>query len=240
MDLQPEHMEVDSTGDHRTAVISGVRLFALGALALLSCDRPMPQEITFQPTVGYQISGRIEDRFGVPMEGVEIYPYYDLTYASSDTAPRREYEVRDSITFVRMQVLDPRDSVVRDLGSGWVAPGFLLAEWDRTDEAGIEVPSGVYRVCYVVGGEIAGSYPVLVEGTLTARSDSSGAFTLWDHQLPMGFSPVPLYSWDSTVFYGTYSVAEVVILDLVTPSKIHSIAVRPSRDRVTIVPLVLD
>ena len=215
-------------------------MLCVGVIVLASCERPMVQESEFQPTTGYQINGRIVDRFGVPVAGVEIYPYYDLAYASSDTAPAREYQVRDSITLVSMRVLDARDTVVRDLGSGFFAPGFILVEWDRRDDAGVDVPSGVYRVCYIVGDQIAGWYSVLVEGTLTARSDSLGAFTLWDHHLPMGFSPVPRYSRDSSVYYGLYSVAGVVILDLVTPSKIRTIGVRPVKDRVTNVPIVFD
>ncbi len=222
----------------KPAAWKGLILLAVGAL--FSCERPTVDEVESVPVVGYQISGRIVDRFGVPMEGVDIYPYYDLTYVSSDTAPTREYTIRDSVTFVSMMVLDARDSVVRSLGEGLYAPGNILATWDRKDDGGGDVPSGVYRVCYRVGGEIAAAYAVLVEGTLTARSDASGAFTLWDYELPMGFSPVPLYSRDSTMYYGLYAITDVVVLDLVTPSRVHSIAVRPVKDRVTTVPLVLE
>jgi hypothetical protein len=200
----------------------------------------MPTETKLVPADGYQIEGTIVDRFGAPMVGVEIYPYYDLVYASSDTAPPRECQITDSATTVTVRVLSSEDSVIRDLGTGVYGPGYLLVEWDRKDDTGGDAPSGIYRVCYVVGGAISASYPVLVEGTLTARSDSTGSFTLWDRHLPIGFSPVPLYSQDSSVFYGTYRVAGTVILDLITPSKIHTIGVRPTRDLVTIVPLVLD
>ena len=222
------------------AVVRSAWFSALWTLLFLSCERATIAESTFQPVVGYQITGRIVDRYGVPMEGVEIYPYYDLVYESSEPAPPRQYFVQDSVTFVSTRVLDGRDSVVRELGEGWFARGFLLAEWDRRDGAGGDVPSGIYRVCYVVRDDIVHSYSVLVEGTLSARSDYSGIFTLWDQHLPMEFSPVPLFSADSSVYYGTYSIGRTVILDLVTPTTIHTIAVRPSKGRVTDVPLVLD
>jgi hypothetical protein len=217
-----------------------VRILPLSLLALLSCERPDFFGHSYQPAVGYQINGRVVDRFGVPMVGVEIYPYYDLVYESSDEAPSREYEVKDSIAYVTFRVLDARDSVTRDLGAGWFAPGPILVDWDRKDESGADPPSGLYRVCYIVEGRIVGSYPVLVEGTLSARTDSSGCFTLSNRHLPMGFSPVPLFSQDSTVYYGIYCVGSTVVLELVAPSRIHPVAVRPAKDRVTNVPLVLD
>ena len=210
------------------------------SLALASCDRPTAVEVGTRPASGYQIEGRILDRLGVPMEGIEVYPYYDLVYASSDTAPAREYEVKDSVTMVTVRVLSSEDSVVRELASGFYQPGFLLVVWDRKDSAGSDVPSGAYRVCYIVGGQIVASYGVLVEGTLTARTDATGTFTLSNRHLPLGFAPVPLYSRDSSVFYGTYSVGSAVFLELTTPTTIHTVGVRPSKDRVTAVSLVLE
>ena len=226
-------------GATRTSV-ARVLLLGCSALVLASCDRPTAVEFETRPASGYQIEGRILDRLGVPMEGVEVYPYYDLVYASSDTAPAREYEIKDTLTQVTVRVLSSEDSVVRELGSGTYAPGFLLVTWDRKDSSGNDVPSGAYRVCYIVDGLIVWSYGVLVEGTLTARTDASGAFTLWNRHLPLGFTPVPLYSRDSTVFYGTYSVGSAVILELTTPTTIHAVGVRPSKDRVTAVSLVLE
>lgn len=221
---------------------AAVRLWLLGWCGVVfgSCDRPTLIESDFLPAVGYQIEGRIFDRLGVPMEGVEIYPYYDFVYASSDTAPVRQYEVKDSLTLVTVRVLSSEDSVVRELASGFFQPGYLLVDWDRKDDAGTDVPSGAYRVCYIVGGDIELSYGVLVEGTLTARTDSTGTFRLWNRHLPMGFTPVPLYSHDSTLFYGTYSVGSEVVLELTTPTTIHTVGVRPTKDRVTTFSLVLE
>ena len=218
------------------------RIVALGcfSLSVASCDRPTAYEPGTRPAFGYQIEGRILDRLGAPMEGVEVYPYYDLVYASSDTAPARDYEVKDSVTMVTVRVLSSEDSVVRELASGFYQPGFLLVEWDRRDSVGNDVQSGAYRVCYIVDGQIVSSYGVLVEGTLTARTDATGAFTLSNRHLPLGFGPVPLYSRDSSVFYGTYSVGSAVFLELTTPTTIHTVGVRPSKDRVTAVSLVLE
>jgi hypothetical protein len=194
-----------------------VRKLALALMAALSasgCERELPHEATVSQSItGYQIEGYVTDRLGVPVKNVRIALWYDFNPTDNTIAPSRSLYVDDPSKTVLLRVLDIQNKVVRILFAGRAPVGDLDYRWNKTDSLGKLAPSGVYKIEFQLGGVIRNSYTQIVNGAISAETDSLGHYMIPDKNLPIDFSPAPLYSSDGSSFLGNYQITPFVVLE---------------------------
>lgn len=173
----------------------------------LLVERDDPDEIE-----GYQISGKLSDRIGNPLQGVAVSLSYDYVFVNDDPPPTRTYQVPQGSDTVVVQVVDRKGFPLRTLFRDRISPGPLTVDWDTRDGAGTLVPSSVYHVQYLVGNDVKHSYPVTISGRGVATSDSLGRFNIPDEYLPVDFYPVPLQSADGSRYLGNHRIIPYVTL----------------------------
>jgi hypothetical protein len=198
-----------------------------------ACERDIPPTAGAETTVGYQIEGFVLDGLGNPVRGLPIALYYDYGLVDTGPPPSKTFQPGDPNDVVRVTVFDRSNRPLRTLFQGKaLEEGFLEIDWDQKDVVGNPVPSGVYTVQYIVGGQTKKSYPVVVSGNVTARTDTSGRYVIPDEYLPVDFYPVPLYSADSSSFLGNYRITPYVILEFqLQPSRYAYVML--TRDQIT-------
>ncbi len=182
----------------------------VAAAVFVSCEReflvpPQDEEID-----GYEIRGTVRDRLGNPLRNIPIRIFYDFVLVENSPPPPTEFEVTNSAQVIRVAVFDRLNRQRLVLYNGTHPLGTMDIRWNKKDVNGRDMPSGVYTVHYIIDGQTRKSYPVTVTGTVSARTDSSGAFRIGDEFLPVGFFPVPLYNSDSTRYFGLHRITEGV------------------------------
>lgn len=218
--------------------VCGLRWYLTVALVLpigAGCDREIPPGFESEPIVGYRIEGIVQDGFSHPISDVSITVKYLVEYVNSGPPPSRDYDVPDPPPFVRVRVYNADGGLIRTLYSGTPGVGSLYVPWDRTNGSGQLVPSGLYWVHYEVNNQSQKSYPVIVDETVTTRTDSSGSFTIFDRNLPLGFYPHAIYDFDGTTFGGNYRVGDRVFLTLRAAGITTYRTIIPERNRLTTV-----
>ncbi len=216
-----------------------VKFVAALILILFGCERQTPVDES-PGTEGYRIQGRITDGLGNSLVGVKVKLYYDFYFIDGNPAPSTTYDVTNSVQVIRVTVNDRDNNVVRTLYNGTHSTGTMRVDWNRKDLQGNDMPSSVYTIQYWVDNQLKKSYPVTVNGTVTAVSDSLGAYVIPDKFLPVGFYPVPTYSSDSSKYYGQYQVAGNVGLDFVTPIRTKTAFVTLTKGFVSQVDIVFN
>jgi hypothetical protein len=96
-------------------------------------------------------AGRVSGVFG--LVGANPSPFSATTRVSFATAARGE---------VSLEVCDASGRVVRDLVDGTQEPGMHSVTWDGRDEAGRELPSGVYFYSLSCGAKVSSLKTVLI------------------------------------------------------------------------------
>jgi hypothetical protein len=213
-------------------LLHGVLLVVL-LEGVLGCQRELPfQPSPEQAIVGYQIEGYVTDHLGVPLKGVRVGLWYDYEFVDTLQPPSTTFLVDDPSKNVEVRVLDRGQKLIAILIEGRTPLGPLNVVWDKKDAFGRLVPSGVYTVEFNLNGVHKASYTVIVDGAVTAVTDSLGYYSIPDVNLPIGFYPVPLYSSDDSQFIGNYSITPSITLELYLD--IHrGISVSVSKDQVT-------
>lgn len=197
----------------RVLLFGVVFIVLLGGV--LGCERELPFQASPQkPAAGYQIEGYVIDRLGVPLKGVRVAVWYDYEFVDTLQPPSTTFFVNDSTKNVLVRVLDRRNKVVATLIEGRTSVGPMTLSWSKRDAAGRPVPSGVYTVDFSMNGVHKSSYPVVVDGAITAVTDSLGYYVIPDENLPVGFYPVPRYSSYDSHFIGNYSITSSISLEL--------------------------
>ena len=209
-------------------------IVVVGLGTLLGCDRQLPFDAntSSQPISGYQLEGYVTDRLGTPVRGLRIALWYDYYYLDNTPAASRVFNIDDSSKVSMVQVLNQKNVVERVLYQARSKPGPLSLAWDKTDSLGRPVPSGIYTVLFTEGGVVKGSYPSLVDGAVSAVTDSLGHYVIAGESFPVGFFPVPLYSNSTGAYVGNYQIAEDVRLEFYTDPH-HSAILTMSQDVVT-------
>jgi hypothetical protein len=180
----------------------------------LGCEREVPFEPTpDQPINGYQLEGYVTDRLGTPVRGLRIALWYDYGYIDSNDPPPRQFTVSDSTMNLIVSVRDAGGNVRRILFEGHTSVGAHSYSWDQKDSFGDEIPSGVYTVDFSVNGVSKYSYTVIVDGAVSAVTDSLGHYVIPNDLLPVGFYPAPLYGSDDSTFVGNYQITSYVTLE---------------------------
>ncbi len=198
-----------------------MRVFSLRLMLVLllgsvpGCERELPfQTSPEKPIVGYQIEGYVMDRLGTPLKGVRVGVWYDYEFVDTVQVPSANFFVDDPTKNVLIRVLDRNQKVRAILFEGLSAVGRLNFEWNKRDSHGIPVPSGVYTVDFSMNGVSRASYTVVVDGAVTAVTDTLGYYMIPDENLPVGFYPVPRTLDLDPSSYGSYRITPLVYLEL--------------------------
>jgi hypothetical protein len=190
----------------------------VGMAGVLGCERDLPYMATAdQPINGYQIEGYVTDKLGIPIKGLKIALWYDLDYIDSNTPPSRQFLVDDTTAIARVIVVDPQNKLRRVLFQGRAKLGFLDFEFDLRDSAGVLLPTGIYTISFSLNGITKGSYSQVVNGAVTAVTDSLGHYVIPNDFLPIGFYPAPIYAGDGVTFIGNYQISPYVYLEFYLP-----------------------
>jgi len=189
-------------------------LIVMTVMAAWGCERELPFEASVDESIsGYRVEGYVTDRLGVPMKNVRITLWYDFFSIGNTNPPSRSLVVDDASKPVLLRVLDIQDRVVKVLFSGQAPLGELEYVWNNTDSVGRLVPSGVYKTEFRLGGVVKNSFTVIVNGAVSAVTDSLGHYLIPNENLPVDFSPAPLYSSDGRRFLGNYQITPYILLD---------------------------
>jgi hypothetical protein len=201
--------------------------------ALPGCERELPFEAPAEkPISGYQIEGYVTDHLGNPLKSVRVALWYDYEFVDTLRPPPSSFYVDDATKIARIRVLNRSQIVVAVVFEGLAPAGFMDLEWNKRDAFGNPVPSGVYTVEFSLGGVSRTSYSVVVDGAVTAVTDSLGHYVIQNERLPVGFYPVPRYSSLDSHFLGNYRITPLVVLELYLD--IHrGTSVTLTKDRVT-------
>jgi hypothetical protein len=195
-------------------LLLGVMLVAL-LVCVSGCQRDLPYQTSpEQPIAGYRIEGYVIDHLGVPLKGIRVGVWYDYEFVDTFQPPSSSFFVDDSTKNVVVRVLDRNQNVRAILLEGHSPVGPLDVEWDKRDSYGNLVPSGIYTVDFSQNGVHKASHTVLVDGAVTAVTDSLGYYAIPDENLPIGFYPVPRYSSYDSQFMGNYSITSSITLEL--------------------------
>lgn len=194
----------------------GLRLVLVVFLGgVLGCERELPYVAPAEmPIAGYQIEGYVTDQLGVPLKNIRIALWYDYEFVDTLRLPSPSFFVDDSTKDVLVRVFDRIQKVEAVLFEGHSPVGPVDTAWNRRDASGNPVPSGVYMVDFSLNGVSRASYTVVVDGAVTAVTDSLGHYVIPDENLPVGFYPVPRYSSLDPTFYGNYRITPLVALEL--------------------------
>ena len=189
-------------------------LVALTAIAVSGCERELPFESSVSQSItGYRVEGYVTDRLGVPVKSVRITLWYDFVSIGNTNPPSHSLFVDDPNKSVVLRVLDIQNRVVKVLYNGRAPVGELDYSWNNTDSVGKQAPSGVYKMEFLLGGFVRNSYTIIVNGVVSAVTDSLGHYVIPNENLPVDFSPAPLYSSDGKRFLGNYQITPYIVLD---------------------------
>lgn len=191
------------------------RILILAVLVLASC-RETPLETSLTPTPTFRIEGRVTDRFLNPVTDVDVYLYYNYDFLDMQPVPVLNWYVPDDTKRIDAIVYDHEGTARRTIFSGMRPTGGFYADWDGKDAFGKRL-NGVFQVRYVMDDTVRHYYVRVVDGSVAARTDSTGRYSIGSEQLPIDVYPAPLYSSDGTRFSGNYQIDPKVDLVFVTP-----------------------
>ena len=178
-------------------------MIAVGILSF-SCRDIQPLESS-STIAGYQVKGIVTGQDGLPIDAVNVrvYYYYDLLRNTPiDTLP---VLVTDSTKIVDIAVYTSSFHLVREIFLGYRSPGRVPHyQWDGRDDNNKPVPNGKYFVRYVIDTTIVKFSTIIIDGHISATSDSSGHFTLTSDRLPVG--EVFDHYLSNNTYEGTYRV----------------------------------
>ena len=191
-------------------------LAALVTMILAGCERDIPVAATSTiPVSGYRIEGTITDGLRRPLVGVPIRLFYDPTFVGTDSIPTMSYLLQAVNEFVRVLVYTSSGQFVRSLFAQTVTDTAIVIIWDQRSDAGVPVASGLYSVQYRVGSEIRKSYDVIVDGNITATTDSAGFYSVNETNLPVG---AVVQYYNGLTFLGWYRLEPSVFLQIDAPT----------------------
>jgi len=219
--------------NERGLLIAGV---LLALTAAVGCKREIP--VGPGPAVtGYEIQGRVVDQLSNPVPFVEIRLSYSYDFLDSNPAPSKSYTVTDSTAQTTAAVYSLDNGLVKVLFQGRRPVGLFTATWDSTDANGNIVPSGIYRITYLVNNVVEYYYYMVIDGTKVAATDAQGEFTILPSRLPIGFNPIPVYQNDT--YQGDYQIDNYVALDFLVHGSVIERDVQVAENEVTEVNLMV-
>lgn len=207
-------------------------VLALSLVAGSGCEREIPV-VENQEVTGYRIEGLVTDAQGQPVANVQVKLFYQFEFVDSKPPPAKTYIVPQSNQLIAARVYDYGDRVIRTISSISYPAGPIVIEWDKKDDRGNLVPSGVYWVRYLSGNDVHLRYPVTISGEVATTTNSSGRYVIPAENLPIGFYPVPLYNGDRSQYFGNHRIIPYVGLDFIISNSRKSVSFLLQKDRVT-------
>lgn len=212
-----------------------IRSWCVGAgmalLILTGCrdHNPLDARIAID---GYRIVGTVMDGLNSPIAGVQIRLYYGMDFVSGSPVPERAYTLQSPPEEVEIRVFDNAGNQVRMLFADTVSAPNIFVSWDKQNDAAVPVPSGVYEVRYISSGTVRHTYTVLVDGNISATTNTEGVFVIPQELLPIGLHPVPVYSGNDS-FLGNFAIQNLVRLQATVGSTNYSQWITVDRNRIT-------
>jgi len=187
-------------------------LVFISLVFLLSCREILPVEPE-EITDGYLIKGTITNQSGTPLENVDVKLFYETNWFSNAPSDTNTAVVTDTGKIVAVEVVTLKNIVVKKLFYGkrplGPIPTYL---WDGYNDNGGLVAAGYYLIRYKLDTVVLKESPVVIDGTLIARTDYDGRFMIANESLPVG-KIFDEYD-DQDKYIRTLSIAQTVILEL--------------------------
>lgn len=208
-----------------------MRWFAFFFLALLlSCREILPVEQEENIT-GYQINGSVTNQSGTPILNVNILLFYDEQKISNTQTDTTVAFITDTNQVVTIQVFSVKNILVRTLFINKMTIGPVPRfSWDGLNDKGVEVTSGLYLVRYRIDTAVVKESPVVIDGNISARTDSNGCFVIPNEYLPVN-KTYDKYLQDT--FQGAFLIGSSVVLELVSGTSVKTGRVYLKKDKVT-------
>ncbi len=187
----------------------------LALVGVEGCERDLPFVVPPpEPINGYQLEGYVTDKLGIPIKNLPIALWLQFDYVDGNP-PSRTITVDNSSVVSLVRVLNQKSRVMKVLYQSKAPLGTLDLTWDQKDSLGNPAPTGIYTVEFREGGLFKSSYITVVNGNISAVTDSLGHYTITNDLLPIGYYPAPLYSNDETTFIGNFQVSTDVVLEFI-------------------------
>lgn len=214
-----------------------MRWFPFFFLALLASCReilPVEQEENF---TGYQINGNVTNQSGTPIPNVIVMLYYDEQKISNTQTDTTVAFVTDTNQIVTIQVFSIKEILVRTLFTNKMRIGPVPRfSWDGLNNDGVKVSSGFYLIRYKIDMAVVKESPVVIDGNMSARTDSDGRFVIPNEHLPVN-KTYDKYSQDT--FLGTFLIGSTVVLDLISGTTVKTGRVYLKKDQITKVSITM-
>jgi hypothetical protein len=177
--------------------------------AVCSCRDIQP----FSPSgsiSGYRVEGAVTDGAGRGLAGAEVRMFYEFgaRVAPLDTS---RVMVQNPNSQVEIEVFGPDGQFVRRFTVHMNAGPVPRNIWDEKDSSSSFVENGTYQLNVFVNGSFVKPYPWLVDGKVSAVTDSTGSFAIPGFRLPVG-EGVDLYK-ASGEYDGTYRIDTQIVLE---------------------------
>lgn len=206
-------------------------LLILLLIIFISCREIIPFE-TEEKINGYQINGLVTDYSGRPLDSVLVYLFYSLRKISSNPIDTTNIIIRDTNDIVSVDVYDVEGNFVKNILKSNLPAGLLPRyNWNGEIAPNIYAESGFYKIIITINNHRIKEYPILVQGTLTSQSDSSGRFYIYNKNLPIG-KIYDYYDYQNR-YTGTFIIEPYVILELVYKGKLKRGSLSLQKDQIT-------
>ncbi len=163
---------------------------------------------------GYQINGFITNQSGTPLKDVIVKVLYQTTLVNNNPLDTVIAVITDTNSLVSIDVYNTNNIFIRNifLGRRPIGPINRVA-WNGELVNGDFISSGYYLIRVRINNTFVKEYPVIIDGSQTAKSDSGGQFIITNANLPVN----KLFDrYDSQNRYlGTYRILSSVILELI-------------------------
>jgi hypothetical protein len=200
-------------------------------LGALGCEREIPI-IDGGPIEGYQVEGFVVDRLNTPMRGVDVVLHFNFSYVDNGLPPSKSYFVTNPNQTIVVGVYATDGRLIKNLYSGTANTGSLTVEWDKKDGGGRDAASGLYTIRYTENNVTVHSYDEVVTGTVTARTDSTGRYSITKSNLPIEYYPV-YFSSTGGNYQGNYRIVNQILLEFFSGSRVRLVYITLARNQIT-------
>jgi hypothetical protein len=178
----------------------------------VSCREILPVEQE-EITDGYLIKGNVTNQSGTPLENVDVILYYETNWYSDSPSDTNIAVVTDTSKIVTIEVVTLKNIIAKKLFKGKMPLGPIPRySWNGYYDNGSSAVAGYYLIRYMLDTVVLKESPVVVDGTLIARTDHDGLFIVGNDYLPVGKFFDEYDNQDK--YIRTLSIAPTVILEL--------------------------